>query len=250
MKSTSLTALDPALIEAVRTQLADDFAQRIFDAAPDVSGCIEFEARTSSVVVGNERLERASKMLYARRRGLQSQVWSVFRRVFDERLCRLAAAGVDKTPRSRVGMPLLSDERLYEEIAIGRFSRRLKEQSEFELWGLTTRIAAVAGADYPRDNQNPVAPEVFAQALMEAISTVETDAVVRLVIFRMFGPVLLDILPAVYEAANAAFTARGITVERADYCGRSGVAPERVQLHGYASNTAYLPQSKVSGINQ
>ena len=250
MKSTSLAALDPALIEAVRMQLADDFAQRIFDAAPEVSGCIEFEARTSSVVVGKERFERASQMLYACRGELQLRAWSVFRRVFDERLCRLVDAGVDKTRRSRVGMPLISDERLYVEIAISRFSRRLKEQSEFELWGLTTRIAAVAGADYPRDNQNPVAPEVFAQALMEAISTIETDAIVRLVIFRMFGPVLLDILPVVYEAANAAFTVRGITVERADYCGRSGVAPERLQFQAYASNTAYEPQIKVRRINQ
>jgi len=237
MTSTSLAALDPALIDAVRTPLADDFAQRIFDAVPDVSGCIEFEVRASTVVTGNERFERASQMLYARRQDLQLKAWSVFRRVFDERLRRLIDAGVDKTRRSLGGMAQLSDESLFEEIAISRFSRRLKEQSEFELWGLTTRIVAVTGADYPKDNQNPVAPEVFAKALMEAIVAIETDAAVRLVIFRLFGPALLDIVPAVYEAANAAFTARGIAIDTADYAGRSVVTPERPKFQAHASNT-------------
>ncbi len=237
MTLTSLAALDPALIDAVRTPLADDFAQRIFDAVPNVSGCIESEARSSIVVAGKARFERASQMLYARRQELQSQAWSVFRRVFDLRLRHLIDSGVDKTRRSLVGMALLSDERLYEEIAISRFSRRLKEQSEFELWGLTTRIVAVTGADYPRDSQNPVSPEVFAQALMEAIAAIETDAAVRLVIFRMFGPVLLDIVPAVYEAANAALTARGIAVDSADYAGRHGATPEQRQFQARASHT-------------
>lgn len=237
MTSISLAALDPALIDAVRTPLADDFAQRIFDAVPDVSGCIEFEARDAGVVAEKERFERASKKLFARRRDLQSQAWSVFCRVFDERLCRLIDVGVDKTRRSLVGMALLSDERLYEEIAISRFSRRLKQHCEFELWGLTTRIAAMTGADYPRDSQNPVSPEVFAHALMEAIATIETDAALRLGIFRMFGPVLLDIVPVVYETATAALTARGITVDSADYFGRPEVKSERLQFQAQAGNT-------------
>jgi len=237
MTSTSLAALDPSLIDAVRTPLADDFAQRIFDAVPDVSGRIEFEARDANDAAEKKRFERSAQMLYARRQDLQSQAWSVFRRLFDERLGRLTVASVDKPRRSLVGMALLSDELLYEEIAISRFSRRLKEQSEFELWGLTTRIVAVTGADYPNDNQNPVAPEVFAKALMEAIVAIETDAAVRLVIFRLFGPALLDIVPAVYEAANAAFTARGIAIDTADYAGRSVVTPERPKFQAHASNT-------------
>ena len=135
-----------------------------------------------------------------------------------------------KARLSLAGMTLLSDERLNEEIAINHYSRRLKEQSEFELWGLTTRIAVVTGIDFPKDNQNPVSPQVVSQALMEAIGSFETDAAVRLVIFRTFGPVLLEIVPAIYTAANAAFTARGIDVDSAEYFGRPIVTTERQSL--------------------
>ena len=227
MPTTSLSALDPTLMEGVRTQLAEEFARHIFDAVPDISECIEFEAKACNNAAGKKRFQRASQVLYARRRDLQLQVSTVFRRIFDERLfCMIDAGG--RKPRVSLGsMTLLSDERLNEEIAINHCSRRLKEQSEFELWGLTTRIAVVTGIDYPKDNQNPVSPQVFAQALMEAIGSLETEASVRMVIFRTFGPVLLDIVPAVYTAANNAFTARGIDVDSAEYFGRPVVTSER-----------------------
>ncbi|MCY7387821.1 MAG: DUF1631 domain-containing protein, partial [Burkholderiales bacterium] len=191
-------------------------------------------------VAGKKRFELASKMLYARRRDMQSQVSSVFRRIFDERLFAMIDVNRPKARLSLAGMTLLSDERLNEEIATNHCSRRLKEQSEYELWGLTTRIVVVTGIDYPKDNQNPVSPQVFAQALMEAIGSLETDASVRLVIFRTFGPVLLDIVPAVYVAANAAFTARGIDVDRGEYFGRPIVRTERQSLpsHGEVAEGA------------
>ena len=230
MTSASLSALDPTLIEGARSQLAEDFAKRIFDTVPDISECIEFEAEACNNVAGKKRFERASQLLYSSRRDLQSQVSAVFRRIFDERLFRLLDANGRKSRVSLDGMMLLSDERLNEEIAVNHCSRRLKEQSEFELWGLTRRVAAVTGIDYPKDSQNPVSPQVFAQALLEAIGSLETDSAVRLVVFRTFGPALLDIVPAVFVAANTALTARGIDVESAEYYGRPVVTPERQPL--------------------
>ena len=230
MTSTSLSALDPTLMEGVRAQLAEEFSRRIFDTIPDICECIEFEAEACHNVAGKKRFERASQMLYARRRDLQSQTSAVFRRIFDERLFCMIDASSRSGRVSLAGMTLLSDERLNEEIAINHCSRRLKEQSEFELWGLTTRIVVVTGIDYPKDSQNPVSPQVFAQSLMEAIGSIENDASVRLVIFRTFGPVLLDIVPAAFIAANAAFTACGIDVESAEYYGRPVATPERQPL--------------------
>lgn len=230
MPSTSLSVLDPTLMDDARAQLAEDFARRIFDAIPDVSERIEFEARTCADPAGKKRIERASQLFCALGRDVQSQASAVFRRIFDERLCCLIEAGGRRTRMSLAGMTLLSDERLNEEIAINHCSRSLKEQSEFELWGLTTRIAAVAGIDYPKDSQNPASPSVFAQSLMEAIASVENDAGVRLIIFRIFRPVLLEIVPALYMAANAALTARGIDVESADYYGLPVFTQERQPL--------------------
>ena len=230
MFKTSLSALDPTLIEGVRTQLAEEFARHIFDAVPDISECIEFEAEACINTAGKKRFERASQVLYARRRDLQLQVSTVFRRTFDERLFSLFDAGGRKARVSLDGMTLVSDERLNEEIAINHCSRRLKEQSEFELWSLTTRIAGVTGSAYPKDNQNPVSPQVFAQALMAAIGALENDANVRMVIFQTFSPPLLEIVPTVYTAANNTLMARGIDIDTADYFGHPIVSTERQQL--------------------
>ena len=227
MTSASLSAFDPTLIDGVRDQLAEDFAQRIFDAIPDISDCIEFEADACDNAAGKKRFERASQLLYSRRRDLQSQTAVVIRRIFDERLFRL----LDGTGRiallSLDSMTLLADERLDEEIAINSCSRRLKEQCEYELWGLTRRLIILTGMNHPSDSQNPVFPQTFAQALMEAIGSFETNAGVRLVVFKTFGPVLLDIVPAIFAAANIALKAHGIDVESAEYYGRPVLTPER-----------------------
>ena len=227
MTSASLSVFDPALIDGTRDQLADDFARRVYEAIPDISDCIEFEAEACESAAGKKRFERASQMLYSRRRDLQSQTAAATRRIFDESLFRLLD-GVGGTARHSLdGMTLLADERLDEEIAVNHCSRRLKEQCEYELWGLTQRIVVLTGMKHPAVSQNPVFPKTFAQALMDAIGSVETDAGVRLVVFKTFGPVLLEILPAIYAAANASLKARGIDVEGGEYYGRPMLTPER-----------------------
>ncbi len=227
MKSASLTVFDPGLIDGVRSTIADEFARRIFDAIPDISDCIEFEAEACDSAAGKRRFERASQMLFSRRRELQAQTAMVVRRIFDEKL-ELLRNGVDPAAKlSLDGLTLLTDERLDEEIAINQCSRRLKEQCEFDLWGLTRRIVALTGAKHPPDNLNPIVPQTFAQALMEALGSIETDAGVRLVVFKTFGPVLLEIVPATYAMANRNLTARGIDVDGGEYYGRPVLTAER-----------------------
>ena len=226
MTSASLSVFDPSLIDGTRDQLAENFAQRIFDAIPDISDCIEFEAEACDNSAGKQRFKRASQLLYSRRRDLQAQTAAAVRRIFDEKLFRLLD-GASRTARlSLDGMTLLADERLDEEIAVNHCSRRLKEQCEYELWGLTQRIVVLTGMKHPADSQNPVLPQMFAQALMEGIGSLESDAGVRLVVFKTFGPVLLEIVPAVYAGANNSLKARGIDVESGEYFGRPILTPE------------------------
>lgn len=226
MTSASLSVFDPTLLDGIRDQLADDFARRVFDAMPDISDCVEFEAEACEPGKARQGFERASQLLYSRRRDIELQIAAAIRRIFDEKLYRVLD-GANHTARlSLANMTLLADERLDEEIAVNHCSRRLKEQCEFELWGLTQRIVALTGIKHPADGQNPVFTSTFAQALMEAIGALENNAAVRLVVFKTFGPVLLDILPAVYKAANTALEARGIDVESGEYFGRPVLTSE------------------------
>lgn len=227
MSSLFLSALDPTLIDGVRDRLAQDFAQRIFDAIPDISECIDFEAEACSNATERKRLERASQLLFSRGRDIQTQTAEIVRRIFDKKLFRLVDNAGSIGRQSLDGITLLADDKLDEEIAIGHCSRRLKEQCDYELWGLTQRLTGMTGVTHPGDCQNPVFPDTFAQALMDALGSLETNAGVRLVEFKTFGPVLLEIVPAVYEAANNALKNRGIEIESGEYYGRPVLAPER-----------------------
>ena len=227
MTSASLSALDPTLIDGLRNQVAMDFATRVFNAIPDISECIEFEAEAAEGAAAKRRFERASQLLYARRRDLESQAATTVRRLFDERLALLKDGAMSGSRFSPEAMTLLADERLDEEIAVNHCSRRLKEQCEYELWDLTRRIAVMTGISHPADNQNPVFTQIFAQALMEAIGSLESDAAVRLVVFKTFGPVLLEIVPAVYASANASLKSSGIDVDSDDYYGQPVLTQQR-----------------------
>ena len=246
MTSVSLSALDLTLIDGLKDQLADEFARRIFDASPEISDCIEFEAEGCNNVTGKKRFERASQLLYSRRRDLQSQTAAVVRRIFNEKLFRLVDGDGQSARLSLDGITLLADERLDEEIAVSHCSRRLKEQCGYELWSLTQRVATLVGINHPADGQNPVFPQTFAQALMEAIGTLESDPGVRLVVFKTFGPVLLEIVPAVFVVANAALKARGIDVESCEYYGRPVLAAEAQTLPQSAQQEFALGAAKVN----
>ncbi|MEO8103916.1 MAG: DUF1631 family protein [Betaproteobacteria bacterium] len=227
MTSASLSFINPTLIDGISDQLADNFSRRVFDAVPDISECVEFESEACTSATGKKRFERASQLLMARRRDLQTQTAAAVRRIFDEKLGYLLDGAGTGSRVSLGSLSLLTDDRLDEEIAINHCSRRLKEQCEFELWGLNQRVATLTGRGQPDDSHNPVFPLTFAQALMEGIASLETDAGVRLVVFKTFGPVLLEIVPAVYAAANADLTARGIDIESGEYYGRPILTPER-----------------------
>ena len=227
MTSLSLSTLDPNLIDGVRDQLAQDFAQRVFDAAADVRECLGLEAEASISAPERTRFERAANLLLSRRRDLQTHTATVVSRLVSEKLLRLVGGSNHNAMLSLDGITLLADDRLDEEIAINHCSRRLKEQCDYELWCLTQRLATVIGIAHPADNKNPVFPQTFAQALMEAIVSIENNAAARLVVFKAFGPVLLEIVPAVFTAANAALMARGINIDVGDYYGRPVLAPER-----------------------
>jgi len=74
MTTAFLSALDPALLEGVRGQLADGFAGRVFDAIPEISDFIEFQADARAYPVEQRHFERAAQMLTENRLDLCNQV--------------------------------------------------------------------------------------------------------------------------------------------------------------------------------
>lgn len=219
MSATGMSTMDPSSFDGVREQLVGGFARRIFDATPDVAELIATGVAAHAFPGGQRSIELTAQLLTASRRELQTQISVAMRRNLDAKLLPFLDPG-SKSRLSLDGLTLLADERLDEEIAVNQCTRRLKEQCEYELWGLTQRICILTGRDGFADADNPVFPQLFAKSLMDAITALDMPSVTRLAVFRIFGPVLLDIVPDVYKAANAYLTGRGIDVETSSYLGR------------------------------
>ena len=228
MSAPSLSALDPTLLDSVRERLVDGFSLGIFDATPEISEFLEFQAAARKLPVGDRRFERAPQVLAENRRDLQNQLSICVRRNLDAKIVPFLDQSSTTARLSLDALTLMADERLDEEIAVNQCARRLKEQCEYELWGLTQRICVLLGRDSFADNDNPVFPQLFAKSLMEALAVLDLPPAARLAVFKAFGPVLLDIVPAVYRSANEYLTARGVDVDTATYYGppvtRSGRA--------------------------
>ena len=86
MKSASLSIFDPVLIGSLRDQIAGDFAARIYDSIPEVSDCLDFEAEASETPAKKRHFERASQLLFSRRRELQSQISTMVSNRFEDAL--------------------------------------------------------------------------------------------------------------------------------------------------------------------
>lgn len=227
MSTSALSALDPTLLDGVREQLVDGFARGTYDAITEISVLLDLEAAARNIPADQRNLARGSQLLSAGRRELQTQLSLCVRRNFDAKILPLLNIDGRKSVRSLDALSLMADERLDEEIAVNQCTRRLKEQCEYELWGLTQRICILLVRDGFTDRDNPVFPHLFAKSLMEALAVLEMQPTTRLAVFKAFGPVLLDIVATVYRAANAYLTTHGVDIDAATYYAPNGTRAGR-----------------------
>ncbi|MEP7155815.1 MAG: DUF1631 family protein [Betaproteobacteria bacterium] len=232
-----------SLLGNARDQLAEDFGHRIFNAAPEITECIRDGVEMQNGAADRKPAVRAMEILDEHRRELQIHATVAARRIFDEKHS-LLMHGRERAARTSLdNLTLLSDERLDEEIAVSSFGRRLKEQCDVEYWALTHRIAKLSGMGHPPDRYNPVYPQTYAQALLEAIGALDTDSAVRLLVFRNFGPALLEIVPSIYAACNQSLNAAGIDIDISEYQAHVAVGDSR-----YPQQPA-LPEAGIDSVD-
>jgi hypothetical protein len=241
------SALHANLINTMRDRFAGEFAARVAAAIPEVRDFLDTEAARLPDADLRRRQQRAAQSLYDHRSEIQQALSASVIRRFDT-ICNPLLNRLGKATRlSLDSLTLVGDEQLEDEIAARDCGRRLREQCEYEFWGLTQRVAKLVGMEHLKDDENPVMPHVLAQALMDALATAETGAAVHLAMFRALGPRLFDIVPAVYTAANELLTDNGIDLE-VDYQGRVirsaeskvAAAPATAPAAGAGSPAAFI----------
>ena len=221
---SNLSIYDPALLTGLRDQLASAFATRIGAILPEVNDYIEFESELADSVRAKQSLAEAAHLLYSRHASIQAQVATSIAASFDAIVDPVAT----RSRRARnplSSLRLVDDEQMADEVALIDCAKRMKEQSDYELFEISRGIALLVGREHLADETNPVYPRVFANALMHALGTIRCDTTAKLGMFKAFGPMLLEILPATYRAGSEWLKRHGVELDA--YIFRPLVAAER-----------------------
>ncbi|MEP7157231.1 MAG: DUF1631 family protein [Betaproteobacteria bacterium] len=237
MSTPTFTAKTNTLLSAVRDRLAEHFAHAVVAQALPVADLIEAQADQATAKERRDVLRAASSTLAALHAPLGSGLVNSVCRQFDSKLkpesfSKLGTLTLDT-------LALVDEAQMQEEIAIGKAATRLKEQVNFESFSLTRRIGHLIGIEHIVDRDNPVFPGIFAQALMDALVQCNCAAPQRVVIFDAFGPMLIEILPGAYQAANAYLIEQGVLIEIKENYGRA-ILGKSMEAQG---NPAPVPTS-------
>ncbi|MEO8384853.1 MAG: DUF1631 family protein [Betaproteobacteria bacterium] len=224
---SNLSIYDPSLLSGLRDQLASTFAAKIGAVLPEVNGFIEFESELASNASERLELADAAQLLYSRHASIEAHLAATFVASFDTIVDPVAT----RSRRSRNPLStlrLVDDQQMAEEIALIDCTNRLKEQADYELFELSRGIALLLGRERLTDETNPVFPRVFANALLHALGSIKSNTAANLAMFKAFGPLLLEILPATYRVGTEWLKQHGVELDA--YVFRPVVAAERPNL--------------------
>lgn len=146
--------------------------------------------------------------------GFRQAVLNRFRGLRDR---NLVGADVD------AGLSLLSDQGLEEQLAVEQLAASVlrTHASVFEV--ASKRFSVVAGQGDLQPRENPLDPVFLAGALGQAMSKLDMEADLRIVVFKFFERELTGALGDIYERCNTLMAAAGILPELRS----GGRAPQR-----------------------
>lgn len=207
-----------ALLSAVRDQLADQFSTQVTTQTMAVADLLEAQADQAKSKDAGAILRGASSTLACLGTALQNGIASSVRRQFDRKLKPASSQSLGGLTLEM--LTLVDEAQMQEEIAIGKAASRLKEQVNFEFYSLSRRIGHLLNIEHIVDRDNPVFPGMFAQALIDGLAHCGIVTAQRTAIFEASGPMLIEILPQTYQAANDYLIEQGVVIEIKESYGR------------------------------
>ena len=204
---------EPSPITALRDLLAEYFAAEVAVATPIVCEILWEQHTKSSNVNEKQTLRRATVLLTKGTHPLAAEIARDVRERFDAKISPPVANAGKKPGYSLDTLTLTCDAKLQEDFALEHCIRRMKEQSNAEIFALTARLCEMLGRNNLADSENPVVPRIFGSALLDNLVAIGCDPETKMAIFRAFGPMLLSIAPDVYAYANAMLADRGHLTE-------------------------------------
>lgn len=112
---------------------------------------------------------------------------------------RKSGAPAQSAPAKPLGLALLDNDELEEDIAISKMSAGLERGCEEELFKLTGRVGELLGVPQLDNGANPLRPRLIAEALDAALTDIGTATRAKVVILGLFEQYLRDDLLEVYR---------------------------------------------------
>ncbi len=146
------------------------------------------------------RYLQARSELREQRRWLEKQLLEHMRQAFDNFLNREDTAS--DISQSDTELKLVDNDQLEQTIAVASMTRRANADYSEALYALNQRLSVLAGGFKISDLGNPVAPAVFAEALRNALQSLQLDTASKLVCYKIYDSTLLSKLDKLYHLLN------------------------------------------------
>jgi hypothetical protein len=139
---------------------------------------------------------------------------------------------------------LVDNADLEESIALGSMSRKASVNASEDLYALNQRLSALKGGTKVTDQENPVTPAVFCEAIQNAIQEIVVDNHSKLVVYKIFDSSFMNKLPKLYNLLNHHMESKGILpnlgyqVKKDPAAELADKLPEELQAHDSETSIA------------
>lgn len=119
---------------------------------------------------------------------------------WDDAMPRKAGLGLGGRAPAALGLSLLDNDELEEDIAISKMSAALERACEEELFKLTGRVGELMGLPQLDNMGNPLRPRLVCEALHTSLSDIGTGTRAKVIVLGLFEQYFRDDLREVYRS--------------------------------------------------
>ncbi len=123
------------------------------------------------------------------------------------------------------GLELVDDDQLEESLAISNIISKAENRFHRELFALNHRFGHLRGGDETQSADNPLGPAMLGNAFQAAISVLDADVPMKLVIYKLFDRHVVSYVGAMYDELNDLLLKAGVLPKLNPGIKRNPVAP-------------------------
>lgn len=123
------------------------------------------------------------------------------------------------------GLELVGEAQLEESLAISNIISKAENRYHRELFALNHRYSHLTGTDELTSVDNPIGPAVLSNTFQEAISVLDADVPMKLVIFKLFDRHVIAYVGGLYDELNDLLQKAGVLPKLNPMIKRNPVAP-------------------------